>query len=67
MPVFLDQGLSYEGVDGVDDAFPDISGLKPKNAGQSISLDVFVPPKLNFDDEFFSHSFHRSFASQPNA
>ena len=55
MPVFLDQGLSYYGVDVVDDAFPDISGLKPKNAGQSISLDVFVPPKLNFDDEFFSH------------
>lgn len=55
MPVFLDQGLSYYGVDVVDDAFPDISGLKPKDAGQSISLDVFVPPKLNFDDEFFSH------------
>jgi cyclopropane fatty-acyl-phospholipid synthase-like methyltransferase len=55
LPVFMDQGFDYWGVDVTDGAFVNPRDIASAGWGERVTLEVFEPPKLKMPNEFFSH------------
>lgn len=57
MPMCINEGYEYYGVDVTDRAFISDEIIQNNGWSSKVNLSVFTPPKLDFEDEFFSHSF----------
>lgn len=54
LPVFMDAGFEYWGVDVTDRAFP-AEAVENSDFRERAHLSVFEPPHLDFPDDHFSH------------
>lgn len=57
MPMCINEGYEYYGVDVTDRAFISDEIIKNNSWQDKVNLSVFTPPKLDFEDEYFSHAF----------
>lgn len=55
LPVFMDAGFEYWGVDVTDRAYLPADVIEAAGFSDKTHLSVFKPPKLEFEDNFFSH------------
>jgi len=57
MPMCINEGYEYYGVDVTDRAFISDDIIKANGWDEKVHLSVFTPPKLDFTDASFSHAF----------